>query len=129
MAHHPRSVQIFLVVIVPVVFGLITGYFLGVSEVTYLILSVIGIAGGIGAGFDHLGARPGALRGVVGGLLFGGSILLAHEFHGAEAKAQLPEPAILLLVLTTGLGSAFGAIGGAWRVRAHRRTVETGEAG
>ena len=67
----PRSVQIFLVVILPVVFGAITGYFLGVSETTYLILSVIGVLGGIGAGFDHLGPAAGAKRGVVGGFLFG----------------------------------------------------------
>ena len=104
--------------VVPALFGALTGYFLGVSEVTYLVLSVIGIVGGIGAGFDHLGTGAGARRGMVAGLVFGASILVAHEIHGAEAKAELPEPQILLLVITTGLGAAFGAIGGWLRKRA-----------
>ena len=102
----------------PALFGAVTGYFLGVSEATYLVLSIIGIVGGIGAGFDHLGAGSGARRGIVAGLIFGAAILIAHEIHGAEAKAELPEPQILLLVLTTGLGAAFGAIGGWLRKRA-----------
>lgn len=102
----------------PVTFGAVTGYFLGVSEGTYLILSIIGVLGGIGAGFDHLGAGAGTRRGVFAGLLFGASILIAHEIHGAEAKAELPEPEILLLVLTTALGAAFGALGGWLRDRA-----------
>ena len=117
---HPRSLQVFLAIILPAAFGAITGYFLGVSEGTYLVLSIIGILGGVGAGFDHLGAREGAMRGVVAGLIFGASILIAHEIHGAEAKAHLPEPAILLVVITTVLGAAFGALGGYLRERATR---------
>ena len=107
--------------VLPALFGAITGYFLGVSELTYLILSVIGILGGIGAGFDHLGAAAGIRRGIVAGIIFGASILIAHEIHGAEAKAELPEPEIVLVAVTTGLGAAFGAIGGWLRKRAARR--------
>ena len=117
LAHHPRSVQIFLAVILPVAFGALTGYFLGVSEVTYFVLSAIGVLGGIGAGFDHLGVRAGAKRGALGGSLFGASILIAHEIHGAEAEAHLPDPAIVLVVVTTLLGVAFGALGGWIRER------------
>ena len=117
---HPRPLQIFLAIILPAAYGALTGYVLGVSEGTYLVLSIIGILGGIGAGFDHLGARAGALRGVMAGLIFGSSILIAHEIHGAEAKADLPEPAILLVVVTTVLGAAFGALGGWMRQRAMR---------
>src|SRR5688572_15373745 len=121
---HPRSLQVFLAIILPAAFGAVTGYFLGVSEGTYLVLSIIGILGGIGAGFDHLGAREGAMRGVLAGLIFGSSILIAHEIHGAEAEAHLPEPAILLVVITTALGAAFGTLGGWLRARA-MRTAET----
>ena len=120
---HPRSVQVLLAVILPAAYGAVTGYFLGVSEGTYLVLSILGVLGGIGAGFDHLGARAGALRGVLAGLIFGSSILIAHEIHGATAKADLPEPAILLVVLTTLLGAAFGALGGYWRERAMSRAA------
>lgn len=117
LADHPRSVQIVLAVVVPAVFGAITGYFLGVSEGTYLVLSAIGVLGGIGAGFDHLGTAAGAKRGLLAGTIFGSSILIAHEIHGATAKADLPHPGILLVVITVVLGMAFGAIGGKLRER------------
>jgi hypothetical protein len=118
LAEHPRGLQILLAIVVPVLYGAVTGVFLGVSESTYLVLSIIGILGGIGAGFDHLGASAGARRGVLAGLLFGSSILIAHEIHGAEAKANLPDPGVLLVVITTVLGAAFGALGGWLRGRA-----------
>jgi hypothetical protein len=120
LSEHPRPVQILLAVVVPALYGAATGYFLGVSEATYLVLSLIGVLGGIGAGLDHVGAAAGARRGVLAGLIFGGSILLAHEIHGAEAKAELPDPAILLVLVTTGLAAVFGALGGWLRARAVR---------
>jgi hypothetical protein len=118
LSEHPRSIQFLLAVALPAVYGAITGYFLGVSEATYLVLSVIGILGGIGAGFDHMGARIGLRRGLVAGLIFGSAILIAHEIHGAAAEAHLPDPAIVLIGVTTGLGAVFGAIGGWLRLRA-----------
>jgi hypothetical protein len=123
LVEQPRILQVLLAIVLPAVYGAVTGYFLGVSEVTYLVLSVLGVLGGIGAGFDHIGAAAGAKRGLVAGLIFGGSILIAHEIHGADAEAHLPEPAILLVVITTGLGVAFAALGGWLRERA-TRTVE-----
>lgn len=50
----------------------------------------------------------GAKRGLIAGLIVGAAILLAHEIHGATAKAELPEPAVLLVVLTALPGTAFG---------------------
>jgi hypothetical protein len=121
LLEQPRSVQVLLAVVLPALYGALTGYFLGISETTYLVLSVLGVLGGIGAGFDHHGAATGAKRGLIAGSIFGGAILIAHEIHGAEAKAHLPEPAILLVVITTVLGVAFAALGGWLRERAMRR--------
>lgn len=117
LEEHPRWLQILLAVIVPAIYGAITGYFLGVSEGTYLVLSILGIVGGVGAGFDHLGTAAGAKRGLMAGTIFGSAILIAHEIHGAAAKADLPDPAILLVVVTALLGAAFGALGGRLRAR------------
>ena len=125
LSEHPRWLQFSLAVALPVVYGAITGYFLGVSETTYLVLSILGVLGGIGAGFDHMGAAAGAMRGIAAGLLFGGSILLAHEIHGADAEAHLPDPEIVLVVITTALGGAFGALGGWLRERLHTRHAGT----
>jgi hypothetical protein len=65
--------------------------------------------------------RAGALRGALGGVLFGSSILIAHEIHGAKAEAHLPEPAIVLVPVITALGIAFGALGGWIRQRAEAK--------
>jgi hypothetical protein len=120
LSEHPPAVRFVLAVVVPAVYGAVTGYMLGVSEPVYVVLTVLGIIGGVGAGFDHLGAAAGARRGLLAGAVFGGFILIAHELHGAEAKADLPKPAILLVVVTTVLGAAFAALGGWLRARAER---------
>lgn len=127
LSEHPRPLQFVLAVVVPAVYGALTGFFLGISEPVYLVLSLIGVLGGIGAGLDHLGAAAGARRGIVAGSVFGGFILIAHELHGEEAKAELPEPAIVLVAITTVLAVAFAALGGWMRGRAERRrAVEPG---
>ena len=126
LEEHPRWLQVLLVVVLPAVYGAITGYFLGVSAGAYLVLSILGILGGIGAGFDHVGAGAGAKRGVIAGSVFGAAILIAHEIHGEEAKVDLPHPAILLVVLTTVLAIGFGALGGWLRGRATARAAVAG---
>jgi hypothetical protein len=72
MEEHPRALRVLLVVVLPAAFGALTGYFLGVSEGACLVLSVLGVAGGIGAGLDHMGAAAGAKRGVIAGSVFAG---------------------------------------------------------
>jgi len=126
LEEHPRWVRVLLVIVLPAVYGAVTGYFLGVSEGAYLVLSILGVVGGIGAGFDHAGAAAGAKRGVIAGSVFGAAILIAHEIHGEEAKADLPDPAILLVVLTTALAIGFAALGGWLRGRATARAAAGG---
>ena len=120
--HRSPGAQLITGVGVPALFGLVTGVVLGVSEVLYLLLSVLAIAGGLLAGLEHRGAEEGLVRGVTGGLLFGTFILVGHEFIGGEAKADLPEPKILLVLITTLAGGLLGALGG-WR-RGRRRATE-----
>lgn len=117
----PFPVQLLVAVVLPVLFGGLVGWILGVSETGYLVLSLLGILGGIGAGYDHLGADQGFVRGVLGGALFGLSILAAHSLFDKAAKAALPDPHWLLVVITTVLGALFGAWGGALRARAEGR--------
>lgn len=120
----PIGAQLVLGIIVPALFGLLTGYLLGVSEVGYLVASLLGILGGIGAGYDHDGADEGFVRGIIGGLLFGVFILVGHSVFGQEATAKLPQPDGLLVVITTVLGALLGAIGGALRRRREQREGE-----
>ena len=121
MSERPPGVQVVLVVVVPAVYGAIVGLVLGWSEAVYVVLSLLAILGGIGAGFDHLGAAAGARRGLVGGALFGSFVLIAHELSGQDAEADLPDPAIVLVVVITLFGVALGALGGWLRARVERR--------
>jgi hypothetical protein len=112
--------QVFIVLVLPALFGAICGVMLGISEGLYTVLTLLGILGGIGAGYDHATPREGALRGIAGGALFGTFILLAHAITGAHAEAKLPEPHVLLPIATTLISIALGAIGGAVRARSLR---------
>ena len=115
----PDWEQVVRGLVVPSVFGILTGLVLNWNELAYLIMAgPIGIGGGFFAGYEHRGTEQGALRGVVGGLLFGSFILLGNELAGADPEAHLPSPQILLVVITAGLGAALGAVGG--RLRAKR---------
>ncbi len=117
LRERPVGLQIVLAGIVPAAFGAITGWALGVNEIAYIVLSVLGIGGGYLAGMEHRGAGEGAIRGVIGGALFGGFILITAELIDKEHKAHLPDPEILLVAITTAFGVGLGALGGRARVR------------
>ena len=121
-SHSPQT-QLILALVVPSVFGIVTGIFLGVSEIVYLLLSILGIGGGYMAGKEHIGASEGATRGFTGGILFGTFILAAHAATGLERKAELPEPEILLVVITTVFGIILGALGGRSREKSESRAA------
>lgn len=121
LASRPISIQIVLSDLVPLAFGLVCGVLLGVSKPVYLVLTLFALLGAFLAGLEHRGWGEGAARGEVSGLLFGVGILLAHGLTKAKAKATLPDPEILLVVVTTLAGAGFGALGGALRGRRERR--------
>ena len=97
--------------------GIIAGVTLGASEVLYLVISIVAIAAGYLAGMEHSGAVEGFYRGLIGGLLFGTTILLTNAVTGAEPKADLPEPAVWLIAITTVFGVLLGTLGGRARAR------------
>ena len=117
LSERPVGEQVFIVLVLPALFGAICGVLLGISAGVYTVLTLLGILGGTAAGYDHPTASEGALRGVAGGALFGTFILLAHAITGEHAKAKLPEPHIFLPIATTLISVALGAIGGGIRAR------------
>jgi hypothetical protein len=117
LSERSRPVQLLLVLVVPAVFGVVTGIFLGISAAVYLLLSLAAVLGGVAAGLEHFGAAAGARRGAVAGAIFGAGILIAHQISGAEERADLPDPPIVLMVLTAAFGALLAALGGSIRAR------------
>jgi hypothetical protein len=109
-------------IVVPLVFGMLTGFVLGWSEILYYVLAgPIAIAGGFLGGIEHRGADDGLVRGAIGGLVFGSFILIGHEIMNNEPKAHLPDPQGGLVFVTALGGAILGALGGHWRMRQERR--------
>ena len=113
--------QIIGAVVVPMIFGLITGFALAWHEIVYYALAgPLAIAGGFVGGTEHRGADDGFVRGAMGGLVFGSFILLGLEILNDEPEAYLGEPQVGLVFVTTIAGSILGALGAAYRVRRER---------
>ena len=108
----PRSIQILLGGVVPLVFGAVVGIALGISAGAYWGLSVLAGLGAILAGFEHQDGWGGADRGLVGGAIFGAGILIAHAIAGTHAKVSLGSFPPLLIVIDAIAGMLLGALGG-----------------
>lgn len=119
----PIGVQLLLALVVPAAYGAVCGWLLGVNKLAYTILALAALVGAYFAGMDHDGAGEGAVRGLIGGALFGGAILLVHKATGKTAKADLPDPKIILLAITVVSAVVLGALGG----RARHQREESDE--
>ena len=115
-----NALEAIIVVVVPTVFGILTGIMLGISEIGYLVMSLLGILGGLVAGMEHEYGLEGFYRGLLGGLLFGTAILLAHGIADPEPEAELPDPEILVVLITAVFGAGLGALGGRMREKRER---------
>lgn len=93
--------RVFDALLLPAVFGLLCGLALGVSAPLYLVGVIIALLGGIAGGAQYPSRRDALIRGLVAGTIFGLFILLGFELGGEdEAKVDLPDPHIVLLVFT-----------------------------
>jgi hypothetical protein len=124
----PFVLQLVGGIVVPAVYGILTGFTLSVNEILYYALSgPIAIAGGFLGGVEHRESGEGFLRGAVGGLIFGSFILLGNEMLDPdETKAHLPDPQAGLVFVTTIGGAILGALGARWRNRQERREALSG---
>jgi hypothetical protein len=113
--------QALLAVVVPSGYGFITGIALDKSKPLYIVLALLAAVGGVLAGFEMYGSGQGAVRGAIGGTLFGAFVLLAHQVVSGDATVKLPDPAILLLAFTIIPGIALGAWGGRLRFELEER--------
>lgn len=117
----PRVVQIFLGLIAPLASGALCGYLLGASQPWFNGAMLLAGLGGIGAGFEHLGARDGARRGIVGGVLFAAALFACFRLRALPALVPLPLPLPGMVVVYAVMGAPLGALGGRLRQRSEDR--------
>ena len=120
-----QPIQILLAGILPALLGAIAGILLGVSAGAYWAVGVVAIIGGFLAGFEHPDARSAAIRGLVGGLIYGIALLIAHAVAGTHAKVSLGSAPPLLAVITAIIGLALASCGRLVAVRPARRGIST----
>jgi hypothetical protein len=113
----PLPVQVVLAGVIPIAYGALCGWLLTENKTLYLIASLLAIAGAYVAGQEHHGAREGALRGLVAGLLFGGALWLVYEAIDKPAKADIPDPSVILVAIAVVVSVVFAALGGRARVK------------
>jgi hypothetical protein len=101
----PWAIRIVLAGLVPMGFGFLCGAVLGGSGALFLFLQALAAAGGYFAGLEHERPHHGRMRGVLGGVLFGGFILIGHEAVGGSDHGLIPEPALIQIVITAALGA------------------------
>jgi hypothetical protein len=116
----PPAVQIVTAVIVPAIFGAVAGIVLGISAAGYWAIQALALIGAVVAGLEHTSGQEGALRGLVGGTLYGAFLLIAHGVAGTDATVKLPKPALVLVVFT----ALFGVLGSGLGGRLRRSAIE-----
>jgi len=107
-----RPAQIVLGGVVPAILGAVAGILIGTSTTGYWALAIAAGVGGFLAGFEHQDGWGGADRGLVGGAIYGTSLLIAHWIAGTEAKVSLGSWPPLFAVVVAIIGMFLGAAGG-----------------
>ena len=115
LLERPVAARVALGLVVPSAYGFLTGLALDNSRGIYVVLLILAAVGGVLAGFEMYGSGQGAVRGLVGGALFGGSVLIAHQVVSGDATVKLPHPAVVLMVFTIVPGVLLGSWGGRLR--------------
>ena len=82
----------------------------------------IGIIGGFLGGIEHRGAEEGCSAACSAGSSSAASSCSATRSPAPSPKAELPDPQVGLVILTTVMGGILGGLGG--RYRARREGVE-----
>jgi len=121
----PRSAQVQLAGLGPLLFGMVCGFLLEATAGGYWVVSTVGLLGAVSSGMEHSGAPAGARRGLLAGSLFGIGVVLAHVIARERELVTIPHPAALMILVTSVIGTLFGAAGGAARSKLEKRQAES----
>ncbi len=107
-----RPAQIVIGGVVPLIAGAVAGILVGISAGAYWgYAAVVAVATVIG-GFEHEDGWGAADRGLVGGVIYGIGLLVAHAIAGTHAKVSLGSFPPFLAVVTAIAGMLLAALGG-----------------
>ncbi len=119
----PRCQQLLGVALPAFGLGFMVGIALGLSAIVYVVLLVVAGLGGIAAGMEHRRAGIAALRGLIGGAIFGAGLLVGHWVLGRGATIALPSPEALEVLITAVASVPLALLGVAlrrlWEARAN----------
>lgn len=123
-AQLPRTIQVQLAAIGPLLLGLVCGFLLEINAVAYWAASGLSVVGGLVGGAEHGAVRPATLRGLAAGACFGIGVVAANAAAKGRPLAPLPSPAALLILITAIAGMCLTAAG-AWlnSRREHRQQL------
>jgi hypothetical protein len=120
----PRSAQIVIGGVVPAIAGAVAGILVGASTGAYWAYAAIVAVATVIGGFEHQDGWGGADRGLVGGAIYGTSLLITHAIVGTHAKVSLGSFPPFLAVVTAIIGMFLAAAGGRIaRVQRERRAA------
>jgi hypothetical protein len=106
------TAQLIVAGVLPMLIGGLAGLLAGVSAPGYWAVAVLAAIGAFLSGFEHSDGWEAADRGFLSGLIYGTSLLLAHELAGTHARVSLGSVPALLAVLTALVGALLSAAGG-----------------
>lgn len=118
----PENTQVWLAVVVPLVFGALVGIFLGTSTTVYWILIGVATLGALLSGLEHVEVKEAAGRGAVAGAMFGLGILAVHQLAGTDAKVSLGSFPPALILIDAIAGVLLAALG-CWLAGRRRREI------
>ncbi len=98
--------------VVPMLVGGLAGVLAGVSAGAYWAVAALAAVGAFLSGFEHSDGWEAADRGFLSGLIYGTSLLLAHELADTPARVSLGSIPALLAVVTAIAGALLCAAGG-----------------
>jgi hypothetical protein len=107
-----RPAQIVIGGVIPAAIGALAGVIVGISADAYWVIAVLAGLGSVVSGLEHQDGWGGADRGLVGGLVYGVALLVAHAIAGTHAKVSLGSFPPLLAVVTAIAGMFLCALGG-----------------
>jgi apolipoprotein N-acyltransferase len=113
------NTQVWLAVIVPLLFGAVVGVVLGTSASLYWTLLGVATLAALLSGLEHNEVKEAAGRGAIAGAMFGLGILAAHQLAGTDAKVSLGSFPPALIVIDAVAGALLAALG-CWLLRRRR---------